>query len=271
MQMKKAGRYSKLVLGGILALAVSNAQADITPQMWTSSSTLSDLGLNVWDQSAGTSYGVDLNLDLTSFRAQAATTNMTWDLDSIFTSFASTGDALTFNIAGANYGTGTTDPNDALMFSYETGKSGTNYFPSTLKTSQVNANQNIVQSEYGVTLALSGGGEMVNSTNPGYFNYAGGWGIGQGGTQNRSTVYGGSGANSLSVVFYNSPGGTVVTSTPFTTTKPTGYFSLSQTGGSYYLNWTSSAVSAVPVPGAVWLFLGGMMTLLGFQKRKAGV
>jgi hypothetical protein len=121
-------------------------------------------------------------------------------------------------------------------------------------------------------LALSGGGEMVNSTNPGYFNYAGGWGIGQGVTsQNHSTVYGGSGANSLSVIVYNSPGGNVVSSTPYTTTKPTGYFSLSQTGGSYYLNWTSSTVSAVPVPGAVWLFLGGMMTLLGFQKRKAGV
>ncbi|MDD4915426.1 MAG: hypothetical protein PHW13_10385 [Methylococcales bacterium] len=272
MQMIKVGRYTRLALGCVLAWGVSNAKADITPQMWTGSSNPSDLGLMVWDQNAATSYAVDLNISLLSFMSQEATTNMTWDLDSVFTSFASTGDALTFNIAGANYGLTRADPNDSLLFSYPTGNTASSYLTSTYTESLVLKNQNVVQSEW--SLQGTVGAETVNSSNSAYFadpiNY---WNVGQGGpTQNHSAVYGGGGADALSVAFYNSPGGTVKTSTPYITTEPAGYFSLSESGGNYYLNWSSTAaVSAVPVPGAVWLFLSGILTLQGFRKRKIAV
>lgn len=272
MQMKKAGRYSKLVLGGLLVLGMTNAKADLTPLMWTSTSNLADLGLNVWDQNAATSYAVDLNIPLLTFMAEQSTTNLTWDLDSVFTSFASTGDALTFNIAGANIGTTSPvykDPNDSLLYSYQTGETGSNYFTTTYKQAQILTNQSNVQGEFGTQLVT--GSEVATSSSPAYFNYTGGWGIGQIGNQNHSTVYGGGGADALSVAFYNSPGSATISSTAFIDTFPTGYFYLSQSSGNYYLNWsaTAAATSAVPVPGAVWLFLGGVLTILGFHKRKA--
>lgn len=270
MQMKKLGRYTKLALGCALAMGAGAARADMTPMMWTSSSNLSDLGLMVWDQNAATSYAVDLNIDLQTFISEEASTNMTWDLDSAFTSFASTGDPLTFNIAAANYGVTRSDTTDSLLFSYPTGYSGSNYFASVFSESLVAKNQNVVQQEW--TLQGTAGSETVNSSNVAYFadsnNY---WNVGQSiATQNHSSVYGGSGADSLNVIFYNSPGGTVKSSTSYITTEPTGYFYLSQAAGNYYLNWSATpAVSAVPVPGAVWMFLGGLMTLQGLRKRKA--
>jgi hypothetical protein len=231
----------------------------------------------VWDPVAATSYAVDLNVSLLTFIAEQATTNITWDLNSVFTSFASTGDALTFNIAAANYGTPNPsyiyqDPNDTLLYSYQTGETGLNYYATTLKQAQILGDQNKIVGEF-ITQQGGAGSEVVTSTSAAYYGSSF-WGNGQGNSiPNHSTVYGGSGTNSLSLALYTSPGASTVSGTPFTLTLPSGYFSLSQSAGSYYLNWsaTSAASTAVPVPAAVWLFLGGVMTMLGFRKKKSAI
>ena len=47
---------------------------------------------------------------------------------------------------------------------------------------------------------------------------------------------------------------------PFAPNPPTGPTSI--------INWNATAVSAVPVPAAVWLFSSGLIGLAGFAKRK---
>ena len=278
MQMIKGSSVSKLALGCLLALGVSHAQAStITPQEWTSSSNASDLGLMVWDQTAATSYAVDLNISLLSFIAQEATTNMTWNLDSIFTSFAATGDQLAFNIAAANYGTPNPsyiyqDPNDTLLYSYQTGETGLNYYATTLKQAQILGDQNKIVGEF-ITQQGGAGSEVVTSNSAAYYGSSF-WGNGQGNSiPNHSTVYGGSGTNSLSLALYTSPGASTVSGTAFNLTLPSGTFSLSQVSGSYLLSYSdgviSSSSTSVPEPAEIGLFLTGLASLLGLRKRNS--
>ena len=276
MQLKKVSLYSRLALGCVLAVGIQNAKADITPLQWTTTSNQTDLGLMVWDQAAATSYAVDLNVSLLTFISEEATTNITWDLDSVFTSFAATGDALTFNIAAANIGTPNPsyvyqDPNDSIMYSYQTGQSGSNYIPANMKPNTVIADQGKVQGEW--TTQGSTGSEVTSYTlSTAYFNNVQ-WGVGQNTNQNHSAVYRGTGTDSLSVDIISSPGSSTIAATNFPVSLPAGYFSLSNSGGSYYLTWsaTSAASAAVPVPAAAWLFLGGVMTMLGFRKRNTAI
>ena len=275
MQRMKVRNLSKLALGCLLALGVSHAQAStITPQEWTTGSNLTDLGLMVWDQNAATSYSVDLNINLLSFIAQEATTNMTWNLDSVFTSFAATGDALTFNIAAANIGTPNPsyvyqDPNDSIMYSYQTGQSGSNYIPANMKPNTVIADQGKVQGEW--TTQGSTGSEVTSYTlSTAYFNNVQ-WGVGQNTNQNHSAVYRGTGTDSLSVDIISSPGSSTIAATNFPVHLPIGYFSLSEVSGSYLLTWSSgaTATATVPEPAEIGLFLTGLASLLGLRKRNS--
>ena len=228
----------------------------------------------VWDQNAATSYSVDLNINLLSFIAQEATTNMTWNLDSVFTSFAATGDALTFNIAAANIGTPNPsyvyqDPNDSIMYSYQTGKSGSNYIPANMKPNTVIADQGKVQGEW--TTQGSTGSEVTSNTlSTAYFNNVQ-WGLGQNTNQNHSAVYRGTGTDSLSVDIISSPGSSTIAATNFPVHLPIGYFSLSEVSGSYLLTWSSgaTATATVPEPAEIGLFLTGLASLLGLRKRNS--
>jgi len=265
--MSKASIYCKLALGVLLASGVNMAQADLTPVALTNGNT-TDLVFTAWDPIAQDSYAVDLNLDIQSFWSAAGSTNYTWDLDSQFSSFAAAGNPITFNLAAENWVTppaGIT--NDSLLETFQTGSTKQTIKPEYIYMFE---NQNIVQG-YFQTVANAGGQEVFTSAQSGYFvDQSGDWGTGQGSpSTNHSTIFGGGGVDELTAVYYHTTGASPGTgSTAVSLTDSTGYFSISQSGSNYYLNWTSN-VSAVPVPGAVWLFLGGLMSMLGLQKRKS--
>ena len=207
---------------------------------------------------------MDLGVNIHAFEAEAATTNLTWNLDSSFISFNNTGDPLTFNVAAVdkNGGVSSGATLDSVMESYPTGPSA---FAATLTGTQLNGLQtNVANYIQGYAQSASSSSEIITDPNsPAYFNSQF-WGVGQGNSGAfQSAVAGGGGADKLSVMFLNTPGTTIsrFNSTIMTQTLPVGFFSLN--AGNDTLVW-----NAVPVPSAVWLFLGGVMSVLGYQKRK---
>jgi len=68
----------------------------------------------------------------------------------------------------------------------------------------------------------------------------------------------------LDLFFIHSPGGSVGGSTKTTADKLDGYLSLDVANAK--LVWTSN-VAPVPVPGAAWLFLSGILAALRLQRR----
>ena len=275
MKTRNLAAYKTLPLAILLACGglSSSAQADLQTAGPVTQQILAngvlptvDVFLNVWDQGASTSYSVDLGIPILTFETVASGQSFTWDLDSAFQTFAATGDVLTYNIAGVNENGGVHNntTNDALLVSYPTGLLSQS-FSATIAYPKFNSDQSVVVGF--INLLNSTGQETQSSSSAGYFNSTS-WGIGESiGSQLSATT---GGANQLSVLFLNTPNlATIKTTTNMTEFSPTGYFSLNLANDT--LVWTSTAASAVPLPGAVWLFLGGMLTLLGGQKRKAGL
>jgi hypothetical protein len=272
MKARNLADYKKLPLAILLACGgVNSAVADLQTIGPVTQQTLPggilptvNVFLNVWDQAASTSYSVDLGVPLLTFEAEASSTSLTWDLDSTFKTFAATGDAMTYNVAAVNENGGVHNNTtaDSLMLSYPTGLQSQT-FSATIAYPKFNSDQSVVVGF--INLLNSTGQETQTSSSAGYFNSVF-WGIGESiGNQLSAST---DGTNQLSAFFLNTPSlASIKTTTNMTEFSPTGYFSLNLTNDT--LVWTSTAVTAVPVPGAVWLFLGGILTLLGGQKRKS--
>ena len=278
-KIKLVGNSLPAVL--LLACCINTTQADQTlstagPVLQTLQNNLyvstPDIFLNVWDQTAGDSYNVDLGVNLHTFIAEAATTNITWNLDSYFKSFASAGNPLTFNIAGVDEnGNVKTSTNDSVLLSYPTGLESSTFAASLnyhlFATNQTLVN-NYIETLSGNVLITHSGAQsaeiVTDQNNPAYFGSTT-WGIGEGTPGVLSAVSGGGGANELSVLFLNTPGGSVTNGTVIPQTLPAGYFSLNAANDT--LVWNANS-TAVPLPGAVWLFVGGLLGLLGSQKSR---
>jgi hypothetical protein len=263
---------------GMLALVfgVSVAQADLTGLPVTPVSTQnSNLFLAVWDPTAQFSYSADLGVNLLTFISEAATTNLSWNLDSAFASFHAAGNPLQFNIAAANQISPKATTDDALLLSHETGS--TWGIQQLTEINLVKNQNNVVGYEnylrdyysiYGSQI-VNGNPPAGTPVDPAYFNFNNGqfWGVGQA-VPNwiASTTVGGGGLDQLSVISYQTNGAALPKNgDPTIVTQFSGYFSLDTTNNT--LTWTSNA-TAVPVPGAVWLFLGGLMSLMGMMRRK---
>jgi len=272
MKVIKIAGFKKLAAGMCLVAVINPAQADILTIPVVSGST--DLILTAWDSTAKVSYATDLNLSLQGpqgFASQAATSNFTWDLDTSFASFVASGDPITYSIAAANQvrAVNANGNNDALLLSYQTGNAGNNN-ATDLSFTNLGINQgNVIN----FITALSGVGSetVTNPLDAAYFNTTF-WGVSQGaGSRDGTTTVGGGGLNELSVYYqYATPVSATKLPAGYTPSVQTlypGYFSINL--GNDTLNWSASAPATVPVPGAVWLFLGGVLTMLGFQKRKA--
>lgn len=271
MKTIKPVGYKKLAFGIMLACGVSGAANATTSPI--NNIVANDLFLNVWDPTTTTSYAVDLGVSLPAFFAEAGS-SLTFNLDSTFSNWVATvpNDTLTFNIAAANVVPPQNTTADAYLLSFEAANSPFASDP-TMNLHLMNINQGNIESRIG---ELNGSPELIydpTGTNQAYFNYFGGveWGIGEAiASQIMSSTVGNGGLNQLYVEYLNTPGTNSQANsvkTPYE--QLNGYFSINTSNST--LNWTSTAVSAVPVPGAVWLFLGGLMTVLGLQKRKSGL
>lgn len=263
-----AGSYKKLALGIMLACGANSAQATLMP--------INDVFLNVWDSTTLTSYVADLGVDVNTFAANQAT-SQAFTLSSVFYNWASAaqaaGQTLTYNIAGYNYAKPQGSTADSAMLSYQIGS-----IPKVdNETSQLYAKlaslQGNVKSRVTDINTLTGLADLVISdTAQGGFNtYIPAWGTTEGnGTTLRSTTVGNGGLNQLGVTYWNTTGvSTIKSNTAVNNQQLAGVFSLDIANST--LNWTanSAPVSAVPVPAAVWLFMGGLMMLRGFQKPRS--
>lgn len=278
MKMTKTGGFKKLALGVVLACGVNGAQAA------TLITNLNDVFLSVWDATSASSYTLDLGVDINTFGTTYGASDHSWALDSVFSGWTGVGgiahgNQLAFNVAGVNQIVGAATARSSLLNSLVNSfnpllgtswpQGGSNYF--TFLTEQNNVLHRIND------LNLSTSSELVTDpTVAAYFvspNYP--WGVSQHMGQDQSSYVLGTVVdpglyNHLNISYVTGTGsGTVTNATQMATNILTGFFSLDVANST--LNWTSTAVTAVPVPGAVWLFMGGLLSMLGLQKRKSAV
>ncbi|MBD9360603.1 hypothetical protein [Methylomonas fluvii] len=235
-----------------------------------------ELFLNVWDQAAATSYSIDLGTTVGDFLSGNLSPTF-GHLDQRFIDWAATtSDPLIFNVASNNSYVGFQDPNMGVLLSRRTGASDPGHITvSTLLTwntrvrdraialniAEVAQNPGATATDYAANLS-----EVTTTGASSYFGYTfwtktmgiSGW---DGSAKVRSS---GVEDETLDFYFVHSPGGSVVASTRAVFDKLEGQFSLDIANAK--LVWTPT-VTAVPLPGAVWLFLGGLVSLLRLQKR----
>lgn len=263
-----------LVAGAGSAHAAINNGAPLIQASGTGSS--GELYLNVWDALATTSYSIDLGTTADDFLA-GKQLSRTWSLDQKFVDWASsTSDPLTFNVAGNNSYLGLTDSNYGVLLSRREGASAPGGVAmsalatlttkvrdraNALNIAQVAQNPGTTATDFEADLS-----EVTTSTGAtSYFNKA--WGttmsipgwIGSAVVRNGETP-----DQNLDLFFIHSPGGSVASGTPAVFDKLDGFLSLDVANAK--LVWTSN-VAPVPVPGAAWLFLSGILAALRLQRR----
>jgi len=262
-----------------LAFGINNAQAAISNGAPTiqagGSGVAGELFLNVWDQAAATSYSIDLGVTVGSFLAGAYTSTF-WNLDQRFVDWAAaTSDPLTFNVAGnnsyvglnsADYGvllsrrSGTSAPGAITMNALTTVTTKVRDRANALNIAEVAQNGGATATDFAADLS-----EVTTTNVSSYFGSAWGTSMNISGWVGSATVRNGATPDqTLDFFFIHSPGGTVGSSTHAVFDKLDGYLSLDIANAK--LTWTSN-VAPVPVPGAVWLFLSGMLAVLRVQKR----
>lgn len=280
----KTIKQRTLAVAVCLACGVTGAQAAISNGAATAGGSNQDgeLFLNVWDQLSSTSYALDLG---TTINAMYTTQNSShvWQLDQSFINWAALNptDTLTFNVAGDNSYVGKNSILDSVVLSSRTGYTNTiNVSMTSIATLQANVAAralalNVASGEPFNTVDPTLNNYAANSSSisvPGdgqpYFNYST-WGTTEGivGYVGSATVRNGGADQTLDLIDIHSPGGTVLQSTPAKVEKLNGYLTLDVSAAT--LTWHTNAVTAVPLPGAVWLFLSGLLATLGFQKRKS--
>ncbi len=266
-----------------LAAGAGSTQAAISggTSVAGSSYQAGELFLNVWDELAQTSYELDLGTTVTSMIA-SQNADQVWNFDSAFVNWAAlTTDTLTFNVAGANtyYPAGLTAAQSrsltswGVMLSTRTGYdnhivSNTNNviaMANTVanRTMQINS---FAGDPYNYAANLSA---VTAAGQQGYFAPSLGWGPGEGIANfvGSATVRNGGTDQTLDLAFIHSPGGTLAGGTQMIVDYLNGYLSLDVAAAT--LTWHTNSVATVPVPGAVWMFLSGLLATLRFQKRKS--
>ncbi|WP_020483016.1 hypothetical protein [Methylomonas sp. MK1] len=252
--------------------AISNGAPTIQPG---GSGVAGELFLNVWDQAAATSYSIDLGVTVGDFLAGSQVSSY-WNLDQRFVNWAAaTSDPLTFNVAGNNSYVGLNSADYGVLLSRRTGASAPGSFSmsalatvttrisaraTALNIAEVAQNSGATATDYAADLS-----EVTTTNASSYFDKAWGTSMNISGWVGSATVRnGGNPDQTLNLFFIHSPGGTVASGTPVVFNELDGFLSLDI--ASAKLTWTSN-VAPVPVPGAVWLFLSGILAVLRVQKR----
>ena len=279
----------KALTAAIMVSAVSvNAQADINPGLGTAGSSSGELFLSVWDQTQLKSYSLDLGVTVDSLLSNtkaalaAVSPSNSLSLGSSFASMYQSGDTLSFNMVAENKYEGVHSPNYGIIVSHNTDAlqslpglsqatvqtDGTRIgnWAITLNTAaDVYNGIPVSTGAYGLNLSeVSTFGATGADGNSSYYATSGNWGntlngiIGNGSATATDTA---TTTQALQIAFYGDLGTGVHLNTPEFLGNSL-IFSLN--AASNTLTWTS----AVPLPGALWLFLSAGLSLVGLQRTK---
>jgi hypothetical protein len=283
--MKTIKRNYKLAAAICLACGVSSAQAAISTGGWSGDGNLGndqsgELFLNIWDQTASSSYAIDLGISVDTFVAGSASSHV-WNLDQRFINWAATGNPLIFNVAGNNsYTNDWAASNFGVLATIRTGQSVGNGTITLTDVdtwiskfeSKTNALNTVMNAQNGnldpdrTDFAANLSEVTINTASSAYFTKE--WGTTQGIANwvGSATVRGSSPDQTLDFLFIHSPGGPTATDTTAAIRdRLNGYITLDASAAT--LTWHSN-VAAVPLPASVWMFLSGLLATLRFHKRK---
>lgn len=286
--MKQLSRQGYPLAAAVcVALGFGSAQAAINPGTQAEASS-GEMFLSVYDVDNATTYAIDLGTTVNDFVDGIAYSSYTWNLGPRWGSFISnaTGE-LKWNVGGFNMYTNVQllDPHYGNLLS-QTNISGLNEAdPRFVQISQLQGGQTGLRTQ---ARNLNNALPASTPVNPGktkLTDYAANWdlittnanafsnGLGLGNWQANGYLYA-DGTEHTTIDGENNETVTMVWwhtgSAPGTTTndwasfdQESGYMSLDLTSGT--LNW--NYVTAVPLPGAAWMFLGGLLSLLRVNNR----
>jgi len=282
---------NKALTTAILLLGVAaNAQADINPGTAASGSS-GQLFLDVWDQTQSKSYTLNLGVTVDQLLSNPAavlaadTSNGNFALGSSFASMYQTGDVLDWNLAAASKYDATSSADYGIIVSNVPGSTQETHIGNTVIQSDASkigswavliseaqdyynnqpttGNYSQLLSEVSLSSTVGGTGILGNTT---YYGASATWGntldgiIGNGSATATPS-------QSLQLLFY---GDTSTSGGNNATVLGNGLtFALNPEAGT--LSFTSAGPlpgSALPLPGAVWLFLSAALSVLGLQRGK---
>ena len=271
----------KLALAICIACGVNSAQAAISNGGYIGTALgagqSGELFLNIWDQAAATSYSLDLGTTVDSFLTSYKS-SQTWNLDQRFIDWAAlTSDPLTFNVAANNsYGLRPNNINYGVLMSRLTGYTAPGHITNTSLTTGYVSRMQARADALNIPADAQNGGasntdfaknlsEVTTTNASSYFGNAF-WGkeMGIPGWVGSAVVRNGSVADTTVDLFMiHANGGAAIGSQPAIFTNLKGTLSLDVADAK--LIWTAP----VPLPGAAWLFMGGLFAALKLQRRKA--
>ncbi|MDT4330621.1 hypothetical protein ACQE3E_00460 [Methylomonas sp. MED-D] len=272
-----------------MVLGMGSAQAAINPGT-QAQQTSGEMFLSVYDVDNATTYGIDLATTVNDFTDNIANgTSYTWNLGPRWANFiANATGELQWNVLGSNYYTAVSllDPHYGILVSQTNISDLREADKLLVQVSQLQGQTTGVKNQaLALNQALPNSTPIVTpgktkltdyaanwdltTTNSNAFSEEGGIGLFQAsaylyadGTEH--TNFFGENDETVRMLFWHTG------STPGTTTNSQanfdfmpGYMSLDIASGT--LNW--NYVTAVPLPGAAWMFLGGLLSLLRFTNR----
>jgi len=290
--MNQMGRFMKLIKQHKLAVAiclacgVNSAQAAINNGGPTvqplGSGTSGEMFLSVFDSGISTSFAIDLGTTVEDFLSSAEASR-SWDLGSSFTSFAAlSNDPLIFNVAGNNTYPGLKATNNSVNFgdlvSRRTGQTYVGGNQNVLQLSQsfgvkvsarainINTGTDSNQTDFAANNSIT----TSNTNNQSYWTKEWGSNMGLTGYTASATVRNGevtpleaTAGVTLDLAWFHASAGSAATSKALYDVL-NGYLTLDVPAST--LTWHSN-VAEVPLPATVWLFLGGLMSILKFKRR----
>ena len=257
-------QFTKTLMAAALLAATGAAQA-VGP------STYADEVLSVVDTTTGAAYAVDLGVTPASLLASPSLTyTVDASADANLTSFLA-GVGSTDNViwrveGGTNTRLGTTNTYYDNVISTFTSTSASDFQTNTTYISNSIGTNNLTNTYSAVFLELNGYvlGAVAGAS----------WYSASGSTSGNSTDAGGNEGplvnsaapgTSLELWSVNRTGLNASTSTDLATAN----FNITGSGSAAVATLTVGAVSSVPLPTSVWLFLSGVMGVLSLKRRKS--
>lgn len=283
--MKKLKRQAPLTAALLLVLGLGSAQAAINPGT-QAQGVSGEMFLSVLDVDNATTYAIDLGTTVNQFVDGVAASNFSWTLGPKWADFiANVSGELKFNVAGSNYYTAVSllSPYYGILVSQTNTQDLIEADPLQVQIAnlqgqtlgvkdRVSALNNALPANTPVSAGktkltdYAANWDLV-STNTNAFRTDVGIGLWQGSATANSDGtphldINGQQNDTLRMIWWHGAGG-VAASQVANFDALGGYMSLNIAAGT--LNW--NAVSAVPLPGAAWMFLGGLVGLLRFSNR----